>query len=334
MDIQQVAGTVNNSIAEQVQPLSAQQFIVLLLTYLVILGISYYVIDIIEKAKVKKLTKPKFIYLKTSFLNKYIDKLFEVPIIEKYLKRISYKLSYFNSYDPKVNYRNAFLLTIVVMLVSISLFVTLIIMFGASIWYLSILYIVVIILLIYIVLNFYSEMMDLKLAKQLPEALNDLKIAYDNRKRLKLAIIDSYVDMPKEIRKEFARLAEADNLEESLVFLREKIKNQWFKIVLTLMLLAVQKGDKEGALSEQLQNLNGIISQEILIKESNRLMFQLYKIFVLASPLFAFILRNNLMSMSEDIAKAYDSISAVNALSGVFILCIISYFALDTFEKI
>jgi len=319
---------------EKVQPLSAEQFLIILVIYVLILAISYYVIDVIEKTKVKKLHKPKFLYLKTSFLNKYIDKLFEIPIIEKYIKRISYKLSYFNSYDARVNYRNALLLTIVIMFVSLGMFITLVVMFKASIWYLYLLYIVVIVLVIYIVLNFYGEMKELKMAKQLPEALNDLKIAYDNRKRLKLAILESYDDMPKDIRREFARLAEADNLEESLLFLRNRVKNEWFKIVLTLMLLAVQKGDKEGALSDQLQNLNGIIAQEILIKESNRLLFQLYKAFVLGSPLFAFFLRNNMMSMSTEVAKKYESISAANALSGVFIFCIISYFVLDTTEKI
>lgn len=329
-------GANSNSIAiyEKVQPLSAQQFLVILIIYVMILAISYYIIDIIEKSKVKKLTKPKFIYLKTSFLNKYIDKLFEVPIIEKYLKRISGKLSYFNSYDARVNYRNALLLSIVIITTSIIMFTALVVMFKASIWYLYLLYIIVIVLIIYISLNFYGEMKELKLAKQLPEALNDLKIAYDNKKRLKLAILEAYDDMPKDIRREFARLAESDNLEESIIFLRNRVKNDWFKIVLTLMLLAVQKGDKEGALSDQLQNLNGIISQEILIKESNRLMFQLYKIFVLASPLFAFFLRNNLMAMSDDIAKLYQSVNAANALSGIFILCIIAYFVLDTFEKI
>ncbi|MGE5329063.1 MAG: type II secretion system F family protein [Deltaproteobacteria bacterium] len=329
-------GVNSNSIAiyEKVQPLSAQQFLVILIIYVMILAISYYIIDIIEKSKVKKLTKPKFIYLKTSFLNKYIDKLFEVPIIEKYLKRISGKLSYFNSYDARVNYRNALLLSIVIITTSIIMFTALVVMFKASIWYLYLLYIIVIVLIIYISLNFYGEMKELKLAKQLPEALNDLKIAYDNKKRLKLAILEAYDDMPKDIRREFARLAESDNLEESIIFLRNRVKNDWFKIVLTLMLLAVQKGDKEGALSDQLQNLNGIISQEILIKESNRLMFQLYKIFVLASPLFAFFLRNNLMAMSDDIAKLYQSVNAANALSGIFILCIIAYFVLDTFEKI
>ena len=326
--------SVNTAIYEKVQPLSAEQFLVILFIYIFVLAISYYVIDIIEKTKVKKLSKPKFLYLKTSFLNKYIDKLFEVPTIEKYIKRISYKLSYFNSYDPRVNYRNAFLLTIVIMFMSLTMFITLTKMFKASIWYLYLLYVVVIVLLIYIGLSFYGEMKELKLAKQLPEALNDLKIAYDNKKRLKLAILEAYDDMPKDIRKEFARLAESDNLEEALICLRNRVRNDWFKIVLTLMLLAVQKGDKEGALSDQLQNLNGIISQEILIKESNRLMFQLYKMFVLISPLFAYFLRNNMMAMSKDIAKLYESVNAVNALSGVFILCIIAYFTLDTFEKI
>lgn len=335
MNMQQtVTAPTETNFAQQVQPLSAQQFLVLLVIYIVLLVISYYVIDIIEKSKVRKLTKPKFIYLKTSFLNKYIDKLFEIKLVEKYIKRIAYKLSYFNSYDPRVNYRNALLLTIVVAFMSITMFVSLVIMFKANIWYIYFLYVVLIVLIIYIAMSFYGEMKELRLAKQLPEALNDLKIAYDNKKRLKLAILEAYEDMPRDIRKEFARLAESDNLEEAIIFLRNRVKNDWFKIVLTLMLLAVQKGDKEGALSDQLQNLNGIISQEILIKESNRLMFQLYKIFVLASPLLVFYLRNNMMSMSQDIAKQYESVSAANALSGVLILCIIAYFTLDTFEKI
>ncbi|MGE5473749.1 MAG: type II secretion system F family protein [Ignavibacteriales bacterium] len=321
-------------IYQKVQPLTAEQFLVLLGVYVFALVICYYIIDIIERSKVKKLSKPKFIYFKTSFLNKYIDKLFEIPIIEKYIKRISYKLSYFNSYDERVNYRNALLLSIAVIFMSLLMFIILCVMFQGSIWYLYLLYVVLIVLIVYIVLSFWGEMKELKMAKQLPEALNDLKIAYDNKKRLKLAILEAYNDMPRDIRKEFARLAESDNLEQSIIFLRERVKNDWFKIVLTLMLLAVQKGDKEGALSDQLQNLNGIISQEILIKESNRLMFQLYKIFVLAAPLFAYFLRNNMMAMGADIAKLYESVDAANALAGVLILCIVAYFLLDTFEKI
>lgn len=334
MDMQASANETTTPIYQQVQPLSAEQFLVLLLIYVVVLVISYYIIDIIEKSKVKKLSKPKYIYLKTSFLNKYIDKLFEIPIIEKYIKRISYKLSYFNSYDERVNYRNALLLSIAVAFMSLTMFIALCVMFKGSVWYLYLLYVVLIVLIVYIAISFYGEMKELNLAKQLPEALNDLKIAYDNKKRLKLAILEAYNDMPRDIRKEFARLAESDNLEQSIIFLRERVKNDWFKIVLTLMLLAVQKGDKEGALSDQLQNLNGIISQEILIKESNRLLFQLYKIFVLMAPLLAYFLRNNMMAMGEDIAKLYESVDAANALAGVLILCIVSYFLLDTFEKI
>lgn len=315
--------------------LTPEQFLAVMIMFIIILVIVYFILDIIEKAKVKKLSKPKYIYLKTSFINKYIDKLFQVPILEKFIKSISYKISYFNSYDARVNYRNALLLSITVGFMAAGLFAALVLMFGGSVWYLYLLYVVIIVLVIYIMLNVYSDMKEMVLSKQLPEALNDLKIAYDSKKRLKLAILESYEDMPKDIKKEFARLAESDNLEESIIFLRNRVKNPWFKIVLTLMLLTVQKGDKEGALSDQLQNLNGIISQEILIKESNRLLFQLYKVFVLLlAPAMALFMKNSTISMSDDIARYYESAAAGNALAGLFIICIVCYFILDVFERL
>ncbi len=322
---------------EQVVPrqaLSIEHLFVFLIGAIVFLAIAYFIIDIIEKAKVRKLSKPKYIYLKTSFLNKYIDKLFEIEFIEKLIKHISYKVSYFNSYDPRVNYRNALLMLVSVIFMSITIFTVMILNFGGAVWYLYLLYIVVIVLIIYILMSFYSDMKETRLSKQLPEALNDLKIAYDNKKRLKLAILEAYVDMPKDIKKEFGRLAESDNLEESIIFLRNRVKNQWFKIVLTLMLLAVQKGDKEGALSEQLQNLNGIISQEILIKESNRMLIQLYKLFVLGAPFMAWFMKEQNIKMSSDIAEFYNSVAGYNAFASVLIVCIISYFVLHIFEKI
>lgn len=316
------------------QALRPEQFLIILFSCIAFLVIIYMIIDIIEKAKVRKLSKPKYIYLKTSFLNKYIDKLFEVPVIEKFLKGLSYRISYFNSYDARVNYRNSLLMAIAVIVMSVSLFVIMIVNFGGGIWHLYLLYIVVIVLIIYILVNFYGEMKETVLSKQLPEALNDLKIAYDSKKRLKLAILESYKDMPKDISKEFARLAESDNLEESIVYLRNRVKNQWFKMVLTLMLLAVEKGDKEGALSEQLQNLNGIISQEILIKESNRLLFQLYKLFVLGAPFMAWFMKTQNMKISADIAEYYTKVAAQNAFEGLLVVCIVCYFTLDLFEKI
>ena len=314
--------------------LTTEQFVVIFLVFVALLVVLYFSIDIIEKAKVKKLRKPKYIYLKTSFLNKYIDKIFEVPLLEKFIKKVSQKISYLNSYDARVNYRNALLMIIGTVVLSVTLFAMLVVYFKSSIWYLYLLYVIIIVLIIYIALNFYAEMKEIAMAKQLPEALNDLKIAYDNKKRIKLAILHSYEDMPKDIRKEFSRLAESDNLEESIVFLQNRVKNPWFKLVLTLMLLAVKKGDKEGALSDQLQNLNGIISQEILIRESNRMMFQLYKVFVLASPILAAFLKNSTSSMSQQIADYYQKTSAMNALAGFIITCIVCYFILDMFEKI
>jgi Flp pilus assembly protein TadB len=314
--------------------LTAEQFVGLLLIFIAILALVYFTLDMIEKAKVKKLSKPKFIYLKSGFLNKYIDKLFEIKVIEKYIKELSYKISYFNSDDARVNYRNSFLMVIAVILLSISLFIVMVLSLGGTVWYLYALYIVMIVLVIYILMNTYADMKESVISKQLPEALNDLKIAYDNTKRLKLAVIQSYQDMPKEIRKEFARIAESDNLEESILYLREKIRNQWFKMVLTLMLLAVQKGDKEGALSEQLQNLNGIISQEILIKESNRAVFQLYKMFVLGAPFMAMFMKGQISAISADVAKYYSSVSGQNALGGLIIACLLCYFILDTVQKI
>ncbi len=316
------------------QGLTSEQFLAILFGFIVLLTIAYFIFDIIEKAKVKKLSKPKYIYLKTSFLNKYIDKLFEIKFIERLVKMVSYRLSYFNSYDARVNYRNALLMIISTIVFAAAMFAAMVLFLGGTAWYLYLLYIVIIVLIIYIALSFYGELKELTLAKQLPEALNDLKIAYDNKKRLKLAILHSYEDMPRNIKKEFARLAESDNLEESITFLKNRVKNQWFKIVLTLMEIAVKKGDKEGALSEQFQNLNGIISQEILIKESNRLLFQLYKIFVLASPVMAFLMRNATSSISSEIAEYYKTIEASNALAGVIITCIVCYFILDMFEKI
>lgn len=316
------------------QPLTLQQFIVLFLIFTVGLVIAYFAIDAIEKLKVKKLSKPKYIYLKTSFMNKYIDKLFEVPFIEKLIKKVSYKISYFNTYDPRVNYRNSLLMIISSLIISIVLFVSMVTYFGADIWYMYILYIIMIVLVINILLSYYGDFRERALSKQLPEALNDLKIAYDTKKRLKLAILHSYEEMPKEAKKEFARLAESDNLEESILYLRDRVKNQWFKIILTLMLLAVQKGDKEGALSEQLQNLNGIITQEILIKESSRLLFQTYKLFVVFSPVLAWFMKNQNMNISADFAEYYNSFASQNSFAGLLIICFAAYYVLSFFEKI
>lgn len=313
---------------------SAEQFMGLLLIFIGVLALVYFTLDIIEKAKVKKLTKPKFIYLKAGFLNKYIDKLFEIKIIEKFIKKLSYKLSYFNSDDERVNYRNSLIMTMTVILLSVGLFIVMLLSFGGTVWYLYLLYIIVIVLVIYIFLSAYADMKESVISKQLPEALNDLKVAYDTTKRLKMAIIQSYQDMPKQIRKEFAKLAESDNLEQSIIFLRDKIKNQWFKMVLTLMLLAVQKGDKEGALSEQFQSLNGIISQEILIKEASRTVFQLYKMFVLGAPFISIFLKSQISQLSTELAEYYASTSGQNAVCGLMISCIVCYFILDLIEKI
>ena len=315
--------------------LTTEQFFVFFLICVAFLIAVYFIIDAIEKAKVKKLTKPKYIYLKTSFLNKYIDKLFQFPIVERLIKQVSYKLSYLNSSDARVNYRNALLMIISTVIMALGAFILMVVYFKSSVWYLYLLYIVIIVLTIYIALNLYSDIKETALSKQLPEALNDLKIAYDNKKRIKLAIIHSYEDMPKDIKKEFSRLAESDNLEEAIAFLRNRVRNPWFKIVLTLILLAVKKGDKEGALSDQLQNLNGIISQEILIKESNKMLFQLYKIFVLIlAPAMALYMRSATMGISQEISNYYQTPAASNALAGLLITCIVSYFILDIFEKV
>jgi hypothetical protein len=320
--------------SRMVHMLSLEQFLSLFLVFITLLVVTYFVLETIEKAKVKKLTKPKYIYLKTSFLTKYIDRLFEIPFIEKLIKKVSYKISYFNSYDAKVNYRNALLMIISAFIIAVTLFALMVINFGAEIWYMYILYVVMILLLLNIVISFYSDYKEINLAKQLPEALNDLKIAYDTKKRLKLAILHSYEDMPKDIKKEFARLAESDNLEESIIYLRDRVKSQWFKIILTLMLLAVQKGDKEGALSEQFQSLNGIITQEILIKESNRLLFQTYKLFVLAAPAFAWFMKNQNLNISSSFKDYYNTFASHNEFALLLIVCFVGYYVLNTFEKI
>lgn len=321
-----------NSKVDQNLMLTGEQFLIYLIGAIIFLTICYFILNAIEKAKVRKLSKPKYIYLKTGFLNKYIERLFEIPFMERLIKNVSYKISYLNTSDVRVNYRNALLLIICALIMSV-IFLVLMIIKGI-VWYLAMLYIGIIVLIIYVLVSVYSEMKEIKLAKQLPEALNDLKIAYDNKKRLKLAIQQAYEDMPRDIKKEFARLAEADNLEEALIHLKNKIKNPWFKLVLTLMLLTVQKGDKEGALSEQLQSLNGIISQEILIKESNRLLFQLYKLFILVSPVVALLMREATKDISERIVEYYQSIEASYALAMLLLACIGLYLVLDVCEKI
>lgn len=191
-------------------------------------------------------------------------------------------------------------------------------------WYVSIVGIVIGTPLPIVFLNWTISKYKMKAIKQLPDALDELSLAFSNQPTLLENLNSSSDEMPYEIGLEFKRLSELLRTSDPKKSIEEFVKrtdSEWTKILGVILLFYINKG---GNISQQLDYLNDNISYNILFKTKVQRTMLLPK-FVLIIMLGAmFFLIDMIQKMMPVVKIIFATDPVASSMLVVFVLSIVA----------
>ncbi len=215
------------------------------------------------------------------------------------------------------------------------IFISYVIIDTFPVWYLSVVCIVIALVSPFIVLNYMNTKKRLNAIKQLPAALDELAMAFNNKPTLIENLYTSSESMPKEIGQEFRRLAQllkTTNTEEAISQFVERNDSEWTKILAVILKNYIKRG---GNISGQLDYLNDNMSYYFLFKTKvkNAMLFpKLVLVLLFFSTLYTMHIMQNMMPIIKIILNT--DIVAMTMVIMFVVAIVLGFITLSLLERI
>lgn len=254
-----------------------------------------------------------------------------VPILGEIQKKVAVKYAITNTSDREYNENAASFIMFLFLIASSASFYML--LSYAKVWYIFIVNLAICFAIPYLIFNIYFDIMLSRLIKQLPDAIDEFSSSYRKSNKIYHALRDSYPSMPKMMSKEFERLYKSYNIdfEEGIVFFKERVKNEWAYIFTSLLLINHQKG---GNITEQLDDLNGEIENDIITKDKTRSKMMGFKVISLGGVLLTFFAIKANEIMSPAAREYYNTVEGMNAIAITITVSAVTFLISSIIEKV
>lgn len=238
-----------------------------------IIGLFLFLFSIKNLILRKRITRRKSIY------DYFLKKINSKTMLKIIKDNMSYKVSVINSDSKYKNDINVIKLSLIHILFSIgtSIYIGTI----TNVWYIVIVSFLFTIGVPIFAFNLYYEYKIRKRSMQLPLAIEEISLGFDNTNTLVGGIREGLTHMKKEIKRELERLSysiEQDKPESSINKFIERTPDRWIRILGVIFLSYLRKG---GDLSSSLDYFNDNISYSILYREKTKSKMFLPKIIIL-----------------------------------------------------
>ncbi|MGE4283045.1 MAG: hypothetical protein AB7G87_04920 [Clostridia bacterium] len=293
----------------------------------------YYIIAAIEDMSKKRLYNGVQRHL--AKIDKITEFLLQYEFFERIINAIADQIGFTNVKSQFENQKQA-VVTIFFTLFAFILLYFYTIRYFAHIWYLYIIYFFVSIIVLLIIFRTIAEQRERKIVKQLPECAYLTNRRYGSLKKVIESIKSSLDDYPNEFRNEMIRIVEfSGDVSQAIEYASRRIRNPWFKILLTIIKEAYIRGDKEGAFEKQLSEYTDSVNAELAIVTSNESGLFLQKVTFLGVPFLIPLIQNfNKYALKYVNSGFYDSSENYSMILIIIMGSILGFIVTSILEKI
>lgn len=229
---------------------------------------------------------------KDSLLKILVRKLSKYPVLKRIIISVSYKVAIFNKDSLEKNKEYAVAL-LIIKSSFMMIFLGIIFPYINLIWYMSLFYMLISIIFISLVVYALSMFAKMSFTKKLPKTIKVLNSRLAITEDILEAIDLSKYDFDKPIRREMTRIYDClrkntrEKAKETFDFLEDVYRNDYFRLLINLILQADEKG-----VTEEIKKQFSDINEEILTElENQRDLDLVAKIYVGVGLLFPLFIR-------------------------------------------